>query len=134
MRFMLDTDICIYIKNNRPPYVVNRFAHFRKGEVVISVITFGELLNGAMKSNQADKALLKINQLANILPVQPMAIDTAQNYALIRSNLEKQGKIIGGNDLWIAAHALSLNLTLVSNNTREFSRIEDLRLENWIEN
>ena len=133
MKYMLDTDICIYLKNRRHPRVVTRFAHFQKGEVVISVITFGELLNGAMKSNQADKALLKINQLAHILPVQPMPMDTARHYASIRSDLEKQGKIIGGNDLWIAAHAISLNLTLVSNNTRKFSRIKGLRLENWVE-
>ncbi len=133
MKYMLDTDICIYLKNRRHPQVVTRFSHFQKGEVVISLVTFGELLNGAMKSNQADTALLKINQLANILAVQPMPADCARHYALIRSRLEKQGNIIGANDLWIAAHAMSLNLTLVSNNIREFSCIEGLRLENWVE-
>lgn len=133
MKYMLDTDICIYIKNKRPPHVIERFAHIQKGEVVISLITFGELLNGALKSNQPEMALGKINLLANILPVQAMPPDAARHYARIRSVLEKQGNIIGGNDLWIAAHALSLDLTLVSNNTREFSRIEGLRLENWVE-
>ena len=129
---MLDTDTCIYIKNRRPPHVIKRFSSLQSGEVVMSLITFGELLNGALKSNQANIALQKINQLATILPVQAMSADIAKQYAGIRRNLEKQGNIIGANDLWIAAHAMALDLTLVTNNTREFGRVEGLRIENWV--
>ena len=132
MSYMLDTDTCIYIKNRRPPHVIKRFSSLQSGEVVMSLITFGELLNGALKSNQANIALQKINQLATILPVQAMSADIAKHYAGIRRNLEKQGNVIGANDLWIAAHAMALDLTLVTNNTREFSRVEGLRIDNWV--
>jgi len=132
MSYMLDTDTCIYIKNRRPPHVIDRFSRLQDGEVVMSLITFGELLNGAMKSNQANIALKKINQLASILPVQAMSADVAKLYAGIRRSLEKQGNIIGANDLWIAAHAMALDLTLITNNTKEFSRIDGLKIENWV--
>lgn len=132
MSYMLDTDTCIYIKNRQPPQVIKRFSHLQSGEVVMSLITFGELLNGALKSNQANIALKKINQLSTVLPVQKMSADVAKHYASIRRNLEKQGNIIGANDLWIAAHALALDLTLVTNNTKEFSHVEGLRIENWV--
>ena len=132
MIYMLDTDTCIYIKNRRPPHVIERFSRLQSGEVVMSLITFGELLNGSLKSNQASIALKKINQLATILPVQAMSVDVAKSYASIRSDLERKGQIIGGNDLWIAAHALSLGLTLITNNTDEFSRVDGLKIENWV--
>ena len=132
MSYMLDTDTCIYIKNRRPPHVLDRFSRLQSGEVVMSLITFGELLNGALKSNQANSALEKINQLAIILPVQNMSPDVAKHYASIRRSLEKRGTIIGANDLWIAAHAITLNLTLVTNNTKEFSRVDGLNIENWV--
>ena len=132
MSYMLDTDTCIYIKNRRPPQVMNKFSRLQSGDIVMSLVTFGELLNGALKSNQANVVLKKINQLATILPVQAMSADVAKQYAGIRRSLEKQGNIIGANDLWIAAHALALDLTLVTNNTKEFSRVDGLRIENWV--
>ena len=132
MSYMLDTDTCIYIKNRRPPHVIKRFSRLQGGEVVMSLVTFGELLNGALKSNQSHSALEKINQLATILPVQAMSAEVAKQYAGIRRSLEKQGNIIGANDLWIAAHAISLDLTLVTNNTGEFSRVDGLKIENWV--
>jgi len=132
MSYMLDTDTCIYIKNRRPSHVIDRFSRLQDGEVVMSLITFGELLNGALKSNQANIALKKINQLATILPVQAMSADVARQYAGIRRSLEKQGNIIGANDLWIAAHAMALDLTLVTNNINEFSRVDGLKIENWV--
>lgn len=132
MSYMLDTDTCIYIKNRRPPHVIKRFSRLQGGEVVMSLVTFGELLNGALKSNQSHSALEKINQLATILPVQAMSAEVAKQYAGIRRSLEKQGNIIGANDLWIAAHAISLDLTLVTNNTDEFSRVDGLKIENWV--
>jgi len=132
MSYMLDTDTCIYIKKRRPPHVIKRFSRLQGGEVVMSLVTFGELLNGALKSNQSHSALEKINQLATILPVQAMSAEVAKQYAGIRRSLEKQGNIIGANDLWIAAHAISLDLTLVTNNTDEFSRVDGLKIENWV--
>jgi len=132
MSYMLDTDTCIYLKNRRPKHVIDRFLRLQSGEVVMSLITFGELLNGALKSNQANSSLAKINQLATILPVQNMSTEVAKHYATIRRNLEKKGQIIGANDLWIAAHAVTLDLTLVTNNIKEFSRVDGLRIENWV--
>ncbi len=130
--FMMDTDTCIYLKNRRPPSIAKRFDTLKRGEVVISLITFGELYSGALKSNESQAALKNINQLINRLPVLPMPIEIAQNYASIRSSLELKGQIIGANDLWIAAHALSLGLTLITNNTKEFSRVDGLKIENWV--
>ncbi len=129
---MLDTDMCIYLKNRRPPSIVERFRALQYGEVVMSLITYGELSNGAKKSREAQAALNNVKLLARRIPVQPMAIDSAEIYADIRSFLEKEGTIIGGNDLWIAAHALALDLTLVTNNIREFQRVPRLKIDNWI--
>jgi tRNA(fMet)-specific endonuclease VapC len=131
-RFMMDTDTCIYLKNQRPPSIAERFRRLQWGELVMSVITYGELYNGALKSNEVEAAVNNVKHLGVRLPVQPMSIDVAETYARIRSSLEKQGNIIGGNDLWIAAHALTLGLTIITNNTREFGRVENLRVENWV--
>lgn len=130
--YMMDTDTCIYLKNRRPPSIAERFNRLQWGEVVISMITFGELYNGALKSIEAEAALNNVNHLAKRLPIQPMSIEVAETYGNVRSILEKNGQIIGGNDLWIAAHALTLDLTLITNNTDEFSRVEGLNIENWV--
>lgn len=132
-RYMLDTDICIYLKKRRPPSIAERFKQLRHGEVVISMMTYGELLSGALKSREKQAAISNVKRLAARLPVQAMSVEVAEVYAAIRSDLERQGCLIGGNDLWIAAHAMALDLTLVTNNTREFSRIDGLRFENWAE-
>lgn len=129
---MLDTDMCIYLKRRRPPEVAERFQTLRPGDVVISLITYGELYNGALKSRESEAALANLQHLAGRLPVQTMSKDVAQAYGEIRSDLEQRGEIIGGNDLWIAAHARTLGLTLVTNNTREFGRVAGLRYENWL--
>lgn len=131
-RFMLDTDTCIYLRKRRPPSVAQRFQELRPGEVVISTITYGELYNGALKSREAAAALSNLKQLVEILPVQPLPATAGECYGVVRSALEKSGNIIGGNDLWIAAHAIELGLVLVTNNTKEFSRIPQLKLENWL--
>lgn len=130
--FMMDTDMCIYLKKRRPPSVADRFNQLQQGEVVISLITFGELLNGALKSVESEAAIKNVYHLSERLPVEPMQIEVATIYSNIRSDLEKKGQIIGNNDLWIAAHALSLGLTIITNNTREFSRISNLSVENWL--
>lgn len=132
-RFMMDTDTCIYLKNRRPPAIAERFRRLGWGEVVMSMVTYGELYNGAMKSRESEAALKNLQLLGERLPVQPMSVEVAQTYGVIRSTLEKQGTTIGGNDLWIAAHALTLGLVIITNNTHEFGRVPDLKVENWLE-
>jgi tRNA(fMet)-specific endonuclease VapC len=130
--YMLDTDTCIYLRKQRPPSVAKRFKQLQPGDIVISTITYGELYNGALKSRESDAALNNLKALCELIPVVGLAPNTAEEYGHIRSQLEKNGNIIGGNDLWIAAHAITLKLTLVTNNTREFQRIGQLTLENWL--
>ena len=96
------------------------------------MITFGELRFGAEKSQHREVALEKLEQLLRYIPVIMPTQQTAEKYAVIRNQLEKIGQPIGNNDLWIAAHALSENCVLVSNNLREFNRVENLRTENWL--
>jgi len=131
-RYMMDTDMCIYLKNRRPPEIAERFQQLQTGSVVISLITYGELYNGAMKSRESKAALNNLQRLSERIPVQSMSTEVAQHYGEIRSYLEKRGTPIGGNDLWIAAHAIALNLTLITNNTREFKRVPKLKFENWL--
>lgn len=131
--YMLDTDTGIYLRKRRPPQVIARFSQLCKGDIVMSMITYGELYNGALKSREAPAALHNLQRLTEYIPVQALTTQVAQHYGIIRSALEQQGQIIGGNDLWIAAHALSLDLTLVTNNTREFQRIPQLCIENWLD-
>jgi len=132
LRYLINTDIFIYIKNHHPPQVLEYFRTLKDGTVGISVITYGELFRGAERSNFRQKNHKTLQQLIDVVPVQTMPRDTGNHYGKIRTQLEKTGNIIGGNDLWIAAHALALNLTLVTNNTREFSRVEKLKIENWL--
>ena len=98
----------------------------------MSLITFGELRFGVQESQHQDIALEKLTQLIRYIPVIMPTAQTAEKYAIIRSFLEKSGQPIGNNDLWIAAHALSLNIILVTNNTKEFIPVPDLLLENWV--
>ena len=132
-KYMMDTDTCIYLKRRRPPEVEEKFRYLQRGEVVMSMITYGELYNGATKSREAKAALHNLEKLSEHIPVQSMSLEVATHYGKIRSVLEKQGNTIGDNDLWIAAHALSLDLIVVTNNTDEFSRIPGLKIENWLD-
>ena len=130
-RYLLDTNICIYIRQNRPPEVLKRFQRLRPGEAVLSVITFGELLYGAARSTRRAEALARLAELRRLLPVLPLNEAVADSYGTIRADLESRGERIGNNDLWIAAHALAADLVLVTNNEKEFSRVKGLRAQNW---
>lgn len=130
-RFLLDTNICIYIRQKRPPEVLARFKKLKEGEAGLSVITYGELFYGAAKSPQRLAAMDKLNDLLAFLPILPLPDSTALHYGEIRAALEANGEIIGGNDLWIAAHARAAGLVLVTNNEREFKRVPGLKLQNW---
>jgi len=130
-RYLLDTNICIYIRQRRPDAVLRRFRKLRPGEAGLSVITYGELFYGAAKSQQRSLALNQLHELVYLLPALPMPENAAEAYGNIRAELESRGEMIGNNDLWIAAHALSMGLTLVTNNEREFRRVRRLKVQNW---
>lgn len=131
MRYLLDTDICIYIAKRKPAQVLERFRQLRPGDVGMSVVTYLELAYGAFKSREVAENLIKIERLRLIIPVQPLEAGVAKHYGRIRAELEKQGSPMGSYDLLIAAHVLSLGLTLVTNNVREFARVAGLRVDNW---
>jgi len=128
---MLDTNICIYIGKNHPPEVKARFEKLKPGQVVISAITYGELHYGASKSTQREKALMQLEAMVQDIPVEGLDAQVAEAYGEIRAVLEKQGRPIGNNDLWIGAHAWAAGLILATNNEREFKRIPGLVVENW---
>lgn len=130
-RFLLDTNICIYIRQKRPPEVLARFEKLKAGEACLSVITYGELLYGARKSRQRDVALARLADLVSLLPVLDMPAEAADRCGEIRAGLEAKGEAIGGNDLWIAAHAKAEGLVLVTTNEREFARVAGLKVQNW---
>ena len=131
-KYLLDTNICIYLTKQQHPALTARFQALLEGEVGMSVITFGELQFGAKKSQQRKQVLSSLEKLSLAIPVLAMTIDTSLHYGEIRASLQKQGTPIGNNDLWIAAHARAEGLILVTNNVREFERVSDLKLENWV--
>lgn len=130
--YMLDTDICIYIIKRKPRSALRRLESLRPGELAMSAITFAELMNGAKKSQQVEANVAKLNELAELIEIRSFDQKAAIFYGDIRSTLEKKGNIIGSNDLLIAAHALSLDWILVTNNEKEFKRVDGLRIENWV--
>lgn len=131
-RYLLDTNICIYIQRQKPGEVLARFQKLKPGDAAISVITWGELLYGAEKSQQRKKALYLLEEFKTFVPVLPIPENAGKTYGIIRASLESQGKPIGNNDLWIAAHAKAASLMIVTNNEREFQRILGLRVQNWV--
>jgi tRNA(fMet)-specific endonuclease VapC len=131
LKYLLDTNICIYVIKKQPPRVIERIQSVPIEDICISTITLAELEYGVAKSAHRERnrlALLEFLTPFRILDFDPAA---AQQYGHIRSDLETRGTVIGPLDLLIAAHAQSQGLTLVTNNTREFSRIKNLEMENW---
>ena len=129
--YMLDTDICIYIIKQKPKNVLDRFERLQQGDICISAITYAELVNGAKKSQRIEENMARLNELAELLVIAPFDQEAAIAYGDVRSALGKKGNIIGGNDLLIASHALILDCILVTNNEKEFSRVDGLKIENW---
>jgi len=129
---MLDTNICIYIIKNKPRSVKERFREFEIGELCISTISVSELMYGAYKSEQTQKNLKAIESF--LMPFEIVNYDyiASVEYGKIRANLEKKGQVIGNMDMQIAGHALASDLVLVTNNIREFQRVEGLGLDNWV--
>ena len=131
LKFMLDTNIVIYVIKRRPIEVLATFnKHVR--QMCISSITLAELLHGVEKSTQPEHNLRQVEDFVSRLDVLEYTSKAAVHYGDIRANLEKQGKSIGVNDLHIAGHARSEGLILVTNNIKEFERVEALRFENWV--
>ena len=131
MRYLLDTNICIYIARRSPPEVLSRLERLKPGDVGMSIITYLELVYGAYKSRRVQSNLEAIERLSRLVPVLSLDVTAARRYGQIRTDLEKRGAPIGAYDLLIAAHALAGGLTVVTNNTREFRRVAGLRVENW---
>ncbi len=131
MKYLLDTNICIYIAKEHPPHLLKHFQSLSVGSTGMSAVTYGELQYGLQKSRLKKNNSKIFEKLADYIPVLPLTKSCGYWHGKIRSELEKQGKVIGNNDLWIAAHALSEKLILITNNTREFFRIPSLRVENW---
>lgn len=131
MRYMLDTNIVAYAKNNRPEAVMDRLREYDPDELCISVITLAELEYGVFNSSNPDRNQLALTLFLAGIEIVPFDDDAAVEYGRIRADLKRRGTPIGANDLLIAAHAKSRGLVLVTNNTREFERVEGLELEDW---
>jgi tRNA(fMet)-specific endonuclease VapC len=131
-RYLLDTNICIYIKNHRPAEVLARFSKLPPGKVAMSTITYGELCFGAEKSSKPKETRQILERLTALIPVLPLDANVSMHYGKIRQQLQASGKPIGNNDLWIAAHALAGKLILVTNNVAGFKRVPGLKVENWV--
>lgn len=130
MKFLLDTDICIYLINERPKKVLDHFKRHQIGEIGISSITASELAYGVAKTGSI-KNRVALEQFLLPLQIADYDASAALAYGDIRAALETQGKTIGPLDMLIAAHALSLRVVLVTNNEKEFRRVEKLKVENW---
>ena len=132
-RYLLDTNFCIYWLHARPTSVTQRLRMVPAGAAFMSVITWGELQFGAAKSQQVARAKRNLQALAEVIPPLALSMETGRRYGELRAALERKGTPVGANDLWIAAHALSERMTLVTNNVREFRRISVLKIENWVD-
>lgn len=132
LRYLLDTNILIYLANRRSDAVAARFARSRPGEIAMSCVTYGELRYGAEKSARREEVLAILERLAERVAVLPLDAAASAEYGRIRRELEAAGRSLGNNDTWIAAHALAEKLVLVTNNEREFARVPGLKLENWV--
>ena len=131
MKYLIDTNICIYIINKRPAAVIRKFKQFELGEIGISTITVSELQYGVAKSTYRKKNEVRLEEFLAPLEILTYDQTAARVYGDIRFQLEKRGRPIGPLDLLIAAHAISQDLVLITNNDKEFKRIKKLQIENW---
>ena len=132
MKRMLDTNSCIYLIKRHPSSVLDRFRSLPVGTLGLSIITLAELMYGASKSRDRERNQEALEQFVAPFEIASFDTDAATAYGRLRHTLEKQGRPIGSMDLLIAAHALSLNVTLVTNNLGEFERVPGLKVENWV--
>ncbi|MEQ9353949.1 MAG: type II toxin-antitoxin system VapC family toxin [Coleofasciculus chthonoplastes F1-TOW-03] len=132
IRFLLDTNICIYIIRQKPANVLAKFQSLSPSDIGVSSITVAELEYGAYKSQRQEQNRAALSQFIMMLEILPFDVQTTQTYGKMRAELEKMGMVIGAMDLLIACQALAHNITLVTNNVKEFSRIPGLTWENWV--
>jgi tRNA(fMet)-specific endonuclease VapC len=133
MKFLLDTNICIYIIKRKPPKVLEKFQALDISDIGISSVTVAELEYGVYKSLRQEQNKIALTQFLIPLEILPFDERATQTYGKIRAELERLGIIIGSMDMLIVSQAISLGLTLVTNNVRELSRIPGLELENWVD-
>lgn len=131
MKYMLDTNICIYIIKHRPEAAVNNFLRHDSDEICISSITFAELMYGVEKSQAKERNRVALTLFLSSISILEFDSYAAEEYGKVRAELERNGRPIGPMDMLIAAHARCRGLILVTNNTREFIRVEGLELEDW---
>ena len=132
MKYMLDTNVCIHIIKRKPASVIRRFTEHDAGNFCISSITYAELMHGVEKSASRNQNLFALMMLLSPITILPFDGEAAEVYGKVRAALERKGLQIGPMDTLIAAHALSKGLTLITNNTREFVRVDGLAVEDWV--
>ena len=130
--YLLDTNICIYIINNRPKQVVDQIKKLKVHQVKLSVISLAELEYGVSKSQAREKNRRALIDFATAFDIVDFNDSDAEVFGIVRADLERKGQVIGAYDMQIAAQAITRDLILVTNNTAEFIRIPNLKLENWV--
>lgn len=133
MRYMLDTNICIYVIKHKPEKLFQKLQEVDPSDVCISSVTYAELVHGVEKSAAVDKNRVALSILLANIEILDFDVNAAEGYGKIRADLEKNGTPIGPLDMMIAGHARSLDYTLVTNNVKEFKRVSGLKIENWAE-
>lgn len=131
-RYLLDTNICIYIAKHNPPAVRERFARHAATDLAMSAVGLGELRLGAEKSQSRERAVTAISQLTSVIQVASLPESAGEHYGQIRARLQRLGQAMGNNDLWLSAHARAAGWILVTNNEREFLKAGGLQVENWV--
>lgn len=131
MKYMLDTNMVIYVIKHKPHKVISKFLSLEPSDICISSITFAEMEYGVFKSSKPEQNQTALMMFLENISILPFDEEAAIDYGDLRAYLEKKGTPIGPNDMLIAAHARSTGLILVTNNTREFERVNNLKLENW---
>ncbi len=132
MRYMLDTNICIYLIKHKPLQVFEKLQEHNPDEICISAVTYAELVHGVEKSKAVERNRLALTILLSNIEILDFDMNAAEEYGRIRADLEKKGTPIGPLDMMIAGHAKSLGYTVVTNNVGEFKRVEGLQYENWV--
>ena len=133
MRYMLDTNICIYAIKHKPEKVFQKLQEVEPEDVYVSSVTYAELVHGVEKSAAVEKNRLALSMLLANIEILDFDVDAANCYGKIRADLEKKGTPIGPLDMMIAGHAQPIGYTVVTNSVKEFSRVSNLKIENWAE-
>lgn len=131
MKYMLDTNICIYTIKHKPPEVIKNFLKHNPDDMCISSVTYAELMHGVEKSQAVERNRMALILFVSAFTILPFDYYAAEEYGKVRADLERKGTPIGPMDMLIAGHARAEGLILVTNNTREFFRVENLKVEDW---